>query len=115
MKRAAQFWYLLLAVSALSALAQTTGTVNGTVLDGQGAALPGAELVLTNVATGQTRQLTSSSEGYFLFGEIPGLNTWCGAALIIAAAFFITIREQQLASARTRARIAANTSKDVQR
>src|SRR6185369_4872155 len=32
--------------------------------------LPGAELVLTNVATGQTRQLTSSPEGYFLFGDL---------------------------------------------
>ena len=70
MRRAARFLYLLLALTALSAPAQTTGSVNGTVLDGQGAALPGAELVLTNVATGQTRQLTSSSEGYFLFGDL---------------------------------------------
>src|SRR5437899_591361 len=67
MRLAARFLYLLLAISAL---AQTTGSVNGTVLDGQGAALPGAELVLTNAATGQTRQLTSSSEGYFLFGDL---------------------------------------------
>ena len=70
MRRAARFLYLLLAITAVSALAQTTGSVNGTVLDGQGAALPSAELVLTNVATGQTRQLTSSSEGYFLFGDL---------------------------------------------
>ena len=70
MRRTARFLYLLLAISALSALAQTTGSVNGTVLDGQGAALPGAELVLTNAATGQTRHLTSSSEGYFLFGDL---------------------------------------------
>ena len=70
MRRTAQFWYLLLAVSAPSALAQTTGSVNGTVIDAQGAALTRAELVLTNVATGQTRQLTSSSEGYFLFSDL---------------------------------------------
>ena len=61
---------LFLTVSAFVALAQTTGSVNGTVLDGQGAALPGAELVLTNVGTGQTRKLTSSAEGYFLFGDL---------------------------------------------
>src|SRR5438445_13574810 len=70
MRRIARLLYLLLAISALSALAQTTGSVNGTVLAGQGAALPAAELVLTNAATGQTRQLTSSSEGYFLFGDL---------------------------------------------
>jgi drug/metabolite transporter (DMT)-like permease len=60
------------------------------------------------------RLLWMSSWGYFLFGEIPGLNTWFGAALIIAAAFFITIREQQLASARARARITEHTLKDLQ-
>src|SRR5438094_834367 len=70
MRRAARLSNLLLVTGVLSALAQTTGSVNGTVLDGQGAALPGAELVLTNVATGQTRQLTSSPEGYFLFGDL---------------------------------------------
>src|SRR5216683_5899734 len=70
MRHATQLLYPLLAISALSVLAQTTGSVNGTVLDGQGAALPAAELVLTNAATGQTRQLTSSSEGYFLFGDL---------------------------------------------
>ncbi len=59
------------------------------------------------------RLLWMSSWGYWLFGEIPGLSTWTGAALIIAAAFFITIREQQLASARTRSRIAAETLKET--
>ena len=57
MRSAITFSCLLLAINALPALAQTTASLNGTVFDGQGAALPGAELVLTNVATGQTRQL----------------------------------------------------------
>src|SRR5207245_10651818 len=53
------------------ALAQNTGFINGTVLDTQGAALPAANLILTNTATGQTRQTTSSSEGYFSFTDLP--------------------------------------------
>ena len=60
------------------------------------------------------RLLWMASWGDWLFGEIPGSSTWIGAALIIAAAFFITIREQQLASARARAKIAAETLKETQ-
>ena len=58
------------------------------------------------------RLLWMSSWGYWLFGEIPGLSTWVGAALIIAAAFFITIREQHLASARARRKSAADHVKE---
>jgi drug/metabolite transporter (DMT)-like permease len=35
--------------------------------------------------------------GYLLFGEIPALTTWIGAALIIASTLFITWRESRLA------------------
>jgi drug/metabolite transporter (DMT)-like permease len=49
--------------------------------------------------------------GYWLFGEIPTMSTWIGAALIIGAAFFITIREQQLASERARAGAALAANK----
>ena len=59
------------------------------------------------------RLIWMASWGFWVFGEIPGLSTWIGAALIIAAAFFITIREQQLASARARAKIAAETLKET--
>ena len=59
------------------------------------------------------RLLWMSSWGYWLFGEIPGLSTWVGAALIIAAAFFITIRERQLASTRARLKIVAETVKET--
>ena len=59
------------------------------------------------------RLLWMSSWGYWLFGEIPGLSTWVGAALIIAAAFFITIRERQLASTRARLKIVAATVKET--
>jgi drug/metabolite transporter (DMT)-like permease len=59
------------------------------------------------------RLLWMASWGYWLFGEVPGLSTWLGAALIIGAAFFITIREQQLASARVRAMSAARAAKET--
>ena len=59
------------------------------------------------------RLIWMASWGFWVFGEIPGLSTWIGAALIIAAAFFITIREQQLASARARAKIVAETLKET--
>ncbi len=48
------------------------------------------------------RLLWMVSWGYWLFGEIPGLTTWLGSALIVGAAFFITIRERQVAAARAR-------------
>lgn len=53
------------------------------------------------------RLLWMASWGYWLFGEIPTVSTWIGGALIIGATFFITIREQQLASARVKAEAAA--------
>ncbi|MEQ1613293.1 MAG: DMT family transporter [Hyphomicrobiaceae bacterium] len=56
------------------------------------------------------RLIWMASWGYWVFGEIPTIGTWIGAALIVGAAFFITIREQQLASARARARLAERTS-----
>lgn len=52
------------------------------------------------------RLLWMASWGYWLFGEIPTIGTWIGAALIIGAAFFITIREKQLASAHARTKAA---------
>jgi drug/metabolite transporter (DMT)-like permease len=58
------------------------------------------------------RLLWMASWGYWLFDEIPTATTWIGAALIIGAAFFITVREQQLAAARTRAAATA-TPKDT--
>ncbi|HLJ15437.1 MAG TPA: carboxypeptidase-like regulatory domain-containing protein, partial [Bryobacteraceae bacterium] len=44
--------FLLSAVAASVALAQVTGSINGTVVDATGAAVPGATLVLTNTQTG---------------------------------------------------------------
>lgn len=62
---------LIITMFAVDGAAQTVASINGTVLDAQGAALPGATLVLSNVATEQTRQGVTSSEGYFSFTELP--------------------------------------------
>ncbi len=40
--------------------------------------------------------------GFMIFSEIPLLTTWLGAALIIGATLFITLRESQLAAERRR-------------
>jgi drug/metabolite transporter (DMT)-like permease len=43
--------------------------------------------------------------GYILFGEIPLVTMWIGAALIVGSTLWITWREQQLARARRRAAV----------
>lgn len=54
-------------LSASSAYAQVSATVNGTVLDGTGAVVPGATVTLTNTATQENRVSESNGEGYFAF------------------------------------------------
>src|SRR5215218_311736 len=57
---------------AASALAQSaTGTISGTVVDGTGAALPGATVNVTEAATGAVRTVTTDEAGLFRFA---GLN-----------------------------------------
>ena len=51
-------------------LAQQVASINGTVVDPTNAAVPGAQLVLTNVGTGTTRQAISSAQGYFNFTDL---------------------------------------------
>ena len=50
-----------------------TGSIAGTVADQSGAAIPGADVTLTNVATNQLRQIKSEPNGDFVFTQIlPG-------------------------------------------
>lgn len=50
-----------------------TGSINGTVTDPSGSAIPGTEITLTNVATSQTRQSKPDASGDFVFTQIlPG-------------------------------------------
>jgi hypothetical protein len=53
--------------------AQAVTGVNGTVMDSSGAVIPGAQVTVTNVATGIKSQTTTSSAGTFtIVGLIPG-------------------------------------------
>src|SRR6185503_19707936 len=69
---------LVLAVVCLcwtaAAFAQSaTGTITGTVVDGTGAALPGATVNVTEVATGSVRTVTTDDAGRFRFAALnPG-------------------------------------------
>jgi outer membrane receptor protein involved in Fe transport len=47
------------------------GTIQGTVADATGAVLPGVTIVIRNVATGSTRELTTDQEGRYLVPVLP--------------------------------------------
>jgi hypothetical protein len=50
-----------------------TSTIRGTVMDPSGAVLPGAVVVVTNTATGNTREVQTDERGGYLFaGLFPG-------------------------------------------
>ena len=56
---------------ALSAAAQNiTGTIQGTVTDPQGAAVPNATVAIRNVGTDDTRTVTTSSQGFYTATEL---------------------------------------------
>jgi outer membrane receptor protein involved in Fe transport len=62
---------LLLLVS-MPALAQTfRGGINGTVTDSSGAAVPGAKITATEVATSAVLETVSSGAGEFSFNDLP--------------------------------------------
>ena len=67
---------LLVLACVVSAAAQTTGNAAGTVTDPQGAAVPGAEVTLTDKGTGQTQTQQTSEAGEFRFNNLqPGEYT----------------------------------------
>ncbi len=49
----------------------TTGTLTGTVVDTQGAVIPGALVTTTNEATGEQRKTVTNAEGYFTITALP--------------------------------------------
>jgi len=69
----AVFTAVLMAVIATTApaLAQSTGTIQGTVTDAQGAVVPGATIVVHDQATGVERSLVSDMAGDYLAPSLP--------------------------------------------
>src|SRR5918994_1950845 len=63
---------LAFASTPSSASAQTvTGTLQGTVYDSGGAVVPGVEIVVTNLETGQERTLRTNNEGAYVATYLP--------------------------------------------
>jgi outer membrane receptor protein involved in Fe transport len=66
------FALLALALVATPALAQqTTGNINGQIVDGQGAAVPGVNVTARNTATGFTRTDVSDAQGIYRLTALP--------------------------------------------
>ncbi len=88
MKRLLRYFpVLLLMFVAVMAWAQSTSRVTGTVNDKSGALVQGAQVTLTNPATGVAVSSTSSSAGTYVFdGIVPGTYS-----ITVAAAGFSTL------------------------
>ena len=72
------FAWLLVSLTALGALAQssTTATIRGKVMNERGSALPAAEIDAVNTATGFVKTVQAGSDGsYVLQGLVPGTYT----------------------------------------
>src|SRR5688572_33378854 len=56
---------LLFSVANVSSAQLVGGAIQGTVRDSQGAVLPGASIVVRNVATGATYEQTTDASGHY--------------------------------------------------
>ncbi|OLC92612.1 MAG: hypothetical protein AUH86_18680 [Acidobacteria bacterium 13_1_40CM_4_58_4] len=68
-------WLCVLVVALalpLALRAQDTGYISGTVTDKSGAAVVGAEVVLTNVGGSLTRTTTTNADGLYVIAGLPG-------------------------------------------
>jgi hypothetical protein len=104
MPRARWFvWCFLLFAS--SALAQTTGAINGTVLDNTGAILPGATVSATSPAQMGVQTTVSNAQGIYRFPslvpgtytvlyELGGFSTLRREGIIVNVGFTATVNVQ---------------------
>src|SRR5437899_3248231 len=65
------FAALLMFFTGATASAQSTATLQGTVIDPQGGAVPDAKVTVRNVATGVERNTQTDSAGYFQLPSLP--------------------------------------------
>jgi hypothetical protein len=71
MKRLALFSLLIWLATARLGAQESTGTVNGTVFDAQGAAIVNAEVTITDPSTGFTRKTASGTTGNYSMPLLP--------------------------------------------
>ncbi|MBK5256573.1 MAG: carboxypeptidase regulatory-like domain-containing protein [Vicinamibacteria bacterium] len=86
---------IFLALTASTALAQsqiTTGVIQGTVVDPQGALVQGANIEATSVDTNQTRALATGADGRFVFLQL----TSGRYVLSVKKAGFATVVQENL-------------------
>src|SRR6266702_2844030 len=62
---------VLLSLFGVSAYAQYKASIQGTVMDPQGTAVPGAKVTVTNQDTGVVRDTVASAEGFYRISELP--------------------------------------------
>jgi hypothetical protein len=62
---------LMLGASSVVQAQTTTAALRGSVTDEQGAAIAGAQVTITNVATGFARTVTSADDGEYNFPDLP--------------------------------------------
>lgn len=73
MRQLASLLFVLLFVAALGVAQTPTGGLDGTVTDPSGAVIPGAKILITEVATGRAIPLTANTAGHFsLRNLLPG-------------------------------------------
>jgi hypothetical protein len=70
----------LLCLAAFSTRAQSTASLEGQVVDQQGAVVPGARITLSDSAIGVEREATSDEDGRYLFAALPVGDYTIGAA-----------------------------------
>ena len=70
-KKAVLFSLLVVGLISAQAFGQSAGTITGTVTDSTGAVVPGAQITITNTATGQSRSLQTNNVGRYY---APALN-----------------------------------------
>jgi hypothetical protein len=97
MKRMTRFLFfimLALSFSSLSALAQFSSGIEGTVQDQSGASIQGAKVIITDTRLGVEKRTTTNQSGYFRFDslaaseykvriEMAGFKTWEQKSLVV--------------------------------
>jgi Carboxypeptidase regulatory-like domain len=85
-----------------------TGTIGGTVLDVEGALIPGATIVLNAASSDDRREATANDNAGFEFDsvkpgipyevtvQVTGFSTWTSAAIVLAPSQFVILNDIHL-------------------